>query len=92
MCIYGESDHSRWFREAWAKTGKKLDMGKACVRFKKVEDLALDVIGEAIKRVPARRYIEHCEAATSAASKKPTGQSAKSGDRSGKSKSGKRGG
>jgi len=64
MCVYGESDHSKWFRQAWAKTGKKLDMGKSCVRFKKLEDLALDVIAEAIKRVPARKYIEHCEAAT----------------------------
>ena len=35
MCIYGDSDHSNWFQEAWAKTGKKLDMGKSCVRFKK---------------------------------------------------------
>ena len=66
MCIYGESDLSRWFREAWAKTGKKLDMGKACVRFKKVEDLALDVIAEAIKRVPAKKYIAQCEAALKA--------------------------
>ena len=53
-----ETADARWFREAWARTGKKLDMGKACVRFKKVEDLALDVIGEAIKRVPAKIYIE----------------------------------
>src|ERR1051325_8565842 len=30
--------HAAWFREAWAKTGKKLDMGKACIRFKKIED------------------------------------------------------
>src|ERR1700730_4903672 len=63
MCVYGDTDHSKWFREAWAKTGKKLDMGKSCVRFKKLDDLALDVIGEAIKRVPAKKYIEHCEAA-----------------------------
>ena len=57
MCVYGDTDHTKWFQEAWAKTGKKLDMGKACVRFKKVEDLALEVIGEAIKRVPAKKYI-----------------------------------
>jgi hypothetical protein len=60
-CVEGpgavETSHARWFRETWAKTGKKLDMGKACVRFKKVEDLALDVIGEAIRRVPAKTYI-----------------------------------
>ena len=54
----GEAGDALWFREAWAKTGKKLDMGKACVRFRKAEDLALDVIGEAIRRVPARTYIE----------------------------------
>ena len=60
MCVYGDSEIAQWFREAWAKTGKKLDMGKSCVRFKKLDDLALDVIAEAIKRVPARKYIEHC--------------------------------
>jgi hypothetical protein len=64
MCIYGDSEHAEWFRQAWAKTGKKLDMGKACLRFKKVDDLALEVIGEAIKRVPASKYIKYCEAAT----------------------------
>jgi hypothetical protein len=69
MCTYGATEHAQWFREAWAKTGKKLDMGKACVRFRKVEDLALDVIGEAIRRVPARKYIAFCEAARAAAQK-----------------------
>jgi hypothetical protein len=63
MCIYGEGELSKWFQQAWAKAGKKLDMGKACVRFKKVEDLALDVVAELIKRVPAKKYIEHCESA-----------------------------
>jgi uncharacterized protein YdhG (YjbR/CyaY superfamily) len=47
-----------WFKDAWAKTGKKLDMGKACIRFKKADDLALDVLGEAFKRLPAKKYIE----------------------------------
>jgi hypothetical protein len=61
MCIYGHSGEDKWFREAWAKTGKKLDMGKSCIRFKKVEDLALDVIAEAFRRTPARKYIEHYE-------------------------------
>lgn len=54
----GEDALSVWFRQAWAKTGKKLDMGKCCIRWKKVEDLALDVIAEAVKRMPAQRYIE----------------------------------
>ncbi len=76
MCVYGGSDHTRRFQEAWAKTGKKLDMGKACVRFKKVEDLALDVIAETIKGIPARKYVECCEAALQAA-RKPSSASAK---------------
>jgi hypothetical protein len=55
--IYGSSDEEKWFRAEWAKTGKKLDMGKSCVRFKKLDDLALEVIGQAIRRVPAAKYV-----------------------------------
>ena len=49
------------FREAWAKTGKKLDMGKSCIRFKKVDDLALDVIAEAIRAMPVERFLAQYE-------------------------------
>jgi len=76
MCVYGNEERAERFHEAWAKSGKKLDMGKSCVRFKKVEDLALDVIADVIKRVPARKYAEYCEAALQA-SKKPSGGSSK---------------
>ena len=63
MGCYGESDEEKWFRSAWAKTGKKLDMGKCCLRFKRVEDLALDLIGEVVRRMPAEKYIEQYETA-----------------------------
>jgi hypothetical protein len=69
MGLYSAGDGSvtnetlRWFQQAWAKTGKKLDMGKACIRFKKLDDLPLEVIGEAIRRLPAKTYIKHYEAA-----------------------------
>lgn len=53
----GESEFSKWFRKEWEKTGKKLDMGKVCIRFKKIEDLPLELIGRAIKRLPAREFI-----------------------------------
>jgi hypothetical protein len=56
--IYGSSDEAKWFQAAWAKAGKKLDMGKSCVRFKKIEDLALDVLGESVKRIPAKVYLK----------------------------------
>jgi hypothetical protein len=54
-----ENAEVRWFREAWAAAGKKkLDMGKACIRFKKLDEVPLEVVGEAIRRVPAQLYID----------------------------------
>jgi len=79
MCVYGDTDHSKWFQDAWARTGKKLDMGKSCIRFKKLDDLALDVIAEAIRRVPARTYIAHCEAALKAVKKSGANDPGKAG-------------
>ena len=63
MCVYGDAKHRAWFEKAWKKSGKKLSMGKSCVRFKHVDDLALDVIEEAIARVPVKDFIAHYEAA-----------------------------
>jgi hypothetical protein len=57
MGIYGDDGESSWFRERWGETGKKLDMGKSCVRFKRLDDLALDVVGEAIARTSADDFI-----------------------------------
>jgi hypothetical protein len=51
-----------WFREEFRKAGKKLDMGKSCVRFKKLEDLPLEVIGKTIKKVSPKAYIAQYEA------------------------------
>lgn len=63
-CVDGkETEQARWFREAWAASGKKLDMGKVCIRFKSIAELALDVIGEAVRRVPTKMYIECYETA-----------------------------
>ncbi|MBC7782799.1 MAG: DUF1801 domain-containing protein [Burkholderiales bacterium] len=62
MCVYGDGDMQTWLREAWAKTGKKLDMGKSCIRFKKLEDLPLELIGQAIARVSVKQYISYYEA------------------------------
>jgi len=61
MCVYTDSAHEAWFREAWTQTGKKLDMGKSCVRFKRIGDVPLAVIGKAIRRVPLNKYLEHYE-------------------------------
>ena len=59
MCIYSDREQEAWFREAWAKTGKRLDMGKSCVRFKTIDDVPLKVIGQAINRVSVKKFIKH---------------------------------
>ena len=58
MSVYGNPDHEKWFRQAWAKTGKKLDMGKSCVRFRDLDGVVLDAVGRAIAAVPPERMIE----------------------------------
>lgn len=63
MNVYGNPELERWFRAAYAKSGKKLDMGRSCVRFKKAGELALDVVGEAIARTSVKDYIERYVAA-----------------------------
>ncbi len=82
MCVYGSESHAKWFQKAWAKTGKKLDMGKCCIRFKKLEDVALDVIGESIRRVPAKKYIANYESSRRSANKRVATKSAKAPQRS----------
>ena len=61
FCIYMDDALKDRFIEDWKKTGKKLDMGKSCVRFKKLEDVPLKVIGDAVKRVPMKKYIKQYE-------------------------------
>ena len=61
--VYGNQETERWFHERFAASGKKLNMGKSCVRFRKLEDLPLDVIGETIARTPIDKYIEWYEEA-----------------------------
>jgi hypothetical protein len=68
---YGDGVEQKWLREQWGRTGKKLDMGKCCIRFKDLEDLALDVIGKAIRRVPAKAYVARYESVLRAMGKLP---------------------
>ena len=70
MGAYGDPETDRWFRQAYQAAGKKLDMGKACVRFRKLEDLPLEVIGQVIARTPVKSYIARIEAVLARTSKK----------------------
>lgn len=60
---YQDPAHDAWFREAFAAAGKTLDMGKSCVRFKRLEDLPLDVVARSIARVAPDDFIAQHEAA-----------------------------
>ena len=61
MNVYGDEVTEEWFKERFAASGKKLNMGKSCVRFKRADDLPLDLIGEVISRTPADDYIRYYE-------------------------------
>jgi hypothetical protein len=62
MGAYGSTE-LRWrLAEGFRKAGKRLDMGKACIRFREAGDLPLDVIGEVVAAIPMAKYIELAEA------------------------------
>ncbi len=65
--VYGDPATLEWFTAAYAASGKRLDMGKSCVRFKRLADLPLDVIGETIARTSLDDFIAFYESARSKA-------------------------
>ncbi len=63
MCLYSDGRIEDWFTQAYGASGKKLDMGKSCVRFRKLEDLPLDVVGQAVARMSVDDFIASYERA-----------------------------
>jgi hypothetical protein len=61
MGAYSGSMQEGWLKEQFALAGKKLDMGKSCLHFRKLEDLPLDVIAEAIAMVSVDDFIAQYE-------------------------------
>ena len=62
MAAYGDDKTRKWLEDQFKRTGKKLNMGKSCVRFKTPDDLPLDAIGAVIAKVPPDKYIKTYEA------------------------------
>jgi Domain of unknown function (DU1801) len=60
--VYADEGLEDWFRAQYAERGLELDMGKSCVRFKRLDQVPLDVIAEVIRRVPPDAYIARYEA------------------------------
>ena len=63
MGAYGNPEAEKFLADEFKKAGKKLDMGKSCIRFHSPDDLALDVIGEIVGAVPLERWVAIAQAA-----------------------------
>lgn len=57
MNIYGNKELETWFSKEYKASGKKMDMGKSCVRFKKLEDLPIAVIRKAVAKTSVQDFI-----------------------------------
>ena len=60
--IYMDEGQAAWFQDAYKATGKKLDMGKSCVRFKTIEQLPVDLVGQAIAKVTVDEFLDYYKA------------------------------
>lgn len=59
MVIYAKKDLYDWFVSEYAKRCKyKLDMGKSCIRFKRMDDIPFGLIGELTAKVSAQEWID----------------------------------
>ena len=63
--VYGDESVEKWFRARYIETGKRLDMGKSCVRFRKLDDLPLELVGEVVAKTPIDEFIEVYKASRS---------------------------
>ena len=67
-CVYASKERTERLKAAFATAGKKLDIGKSCIRFKKADDLALDAIAEEIASTTPDEYIRIYEEARASGS------------------------
>ena len=56
--VYADAEARAEFERAYRATGKRFDMGKSCVRFRRLDDLPLDVIGDAIACHPIEDFVD----------------------------------
>ena len=58
MGLYANEDLMLWFKEEYAKRSKyKLDMGKSCVRFKRMDDIPVELIGELMGKMSTQEWV-----------------------------------
>ena len=62
-CVYSSSERTERLKAAFAAAGKAIDMGKSCIRFKRIDQLAEDVIAAEIASTTPAEFIAINEAA-----------------------------
>ena len=63
MGLYGSPELMQWFEETYTQhSSNKLDMGKSCIRFKHLEQIPFDLIGELCQKITVDEYIAQYEA------------------------------
>ena len=60
--VYADEDRRDGFLSQYRETGKRLDMGKSCVRFRQIDDLPVELIGDTIAAMDVDAFIEVYEA------------------------------
>jgi uncharacterized protein YdhG (YjbR/CyaY superfamily) len=68
--IYMDEKLNQSFEEKYRSTGKRYDVGKSCVRFRKLGDLPLELIGESIQAIGMQEFIERTKGLSARKSKK----------------------
>ena len=64
MGIYSDEKLLGWFQKEYAKqVPTKLDMGKSCIRLKKLDQIPYELIGELASKVTVQQWIDVYEAA-----------------------------
>lgn len=61
--VYANDEGRKRFTTAYKDTGKRMDMGKSCVRFRRLDDLPVELIGEAIAEYSVDEFINLTEQA-----------------------------
>ncbi len=64
MCAYMDVQRLGELKQGFKQAGKRLDMGKSCIRFRNLEDLPLDAIGKAVGSMSVDEFVGRCEALT----------------------------
>ena len=63
MGIYATEENRQAFETAYRATGKRYDVGKSCVRFRKLDDLPLELIGESVAQISVDEFVTLAEKA-----------------------------